>query len=42
MLLCYLFEWRSNAIPQGIGCRPELNRSLVTFFNFVDMGKLFK
>ncbi len=39
MLLGYLFERRSNANPQGFGCRQELNRLFVAFFLFVDLGE---
>jgi hypothetical protein len=42
MLLCYLFEWRSNANPQGFSCRQELNRRFVAFLTFVDLGEQLK
>src|SRR6266540_7329603 len=42
MLLCHLFERRADAIPQGLGCRQELNGSFVASFPFVDLGKQFK
>jgi hypothetical protein len=40
--MSYWFEWRANAIPQGIGCRPKLNCLLVAFFAFVNLGEQFK
>jgi hypothetical protein len=40
--LVYLLDRCSNANPQGFGRRQELNRSFVTFFNFVNVSDKFK
>ena len=42
IFLLYVLERRSNSNAQGFGCCPELNRSLVALFSFVDLGELFK